>query len=1076
MEILNLKNDNQILLDVLNNNVNSFIELPYSEKIEILKKANQTYGINKIITFKGFDILKKLFFVFEYKILDENLNYDKIEFVYFDEFYKYVNGNIYENTCFFGYTFSNKEINSYKINLNKINFSSFTKDTIDNYSFDSVMNQKKDSYLDVNKFNNDLIQLICECDKIKLFKKLIRKINEFVDNNTDYSFKHNVFFSTILAKKGDSIKEDVIDYFCSNPSDDIIRFEDILFTYGKESAIKAIENYNKTNYYAKSTKLKKVGEFKRILSKYNDNNKYVDFSSFKEKTQIYLVSRNYIQEDCTSYAIQSFYFFNFNDLIKFVKGDLSCCDFSQLLVDNINFKNYKLGKYSKLPIDIKPIKYEIIKKYENDKFQIILRWFNKDNVLIIDKNIKFDFFFDFLYFLKNDLSNSDLLNCEGIENIKNISNINFNEIKVSSDIANKLGIETKKIDDKFLPSNFFENITKNELISFNTYIEKRDNIFKKENEFNISYVSDIHLEHRIQKNECKNNGDVQALLKRIVDNIINQDSDLTLICGDTANTVELFNMFVCFLKERVNKNVFITLGNHELWDLDELKINDIISIYKSIINSDKIKLVHNNLFYYDEFSSFKEITEYELQNMSIDKLIETTKNAELIIFGGIGFAGKNNDFNANSLIYKFAINREEEINESEKFYNLYKKVKSALFDKNVIIMTHMPFTDWSNDEEYVNKFVYVSGHNHRNFYYDDGIKRIYADNQIGYITKNVGIKNFFINSCYDWLSRYEDGVYEISKNDYIKFNSGKNIQLDFNRDLGSITMLKKHSYYMFFALVNNRLYLLDGGKIRKTNGHDIKYFYENMDKYIESINNNFLNFYNYEELVSNEIKRIGGSGKIHGCIVDIDFSDHIYVNPLDKSLTPYFAESIDSKHVYKNISSLLEYNCPEIFEKYKAILNDKNQTNNLIIYNNKNSNETIFVSSTEIYKNSNIMKTIQYLIVNNIIRIWSDDLISKRNNKLTLKNLNSFDNYDEEVENIKIESKYISKTPIVNQQNTKDTYINKISKITSNIEIIDYINSSKPVEYRCKICGNIWKERPDHFKDRHKYKCPKCDK
>lgn len=62
MEILNLKNDNQILLDVLNNNVNNFIELPYSKKIEILKKTNQTYGINKIITFKGFNILKKLFF------------------------------------------------------------------------------------------------------------------------------------------------------------------------------------------------------------------------------------------------------------------------------------------------------------------------------------------------------------------------------------------------------------------------------------------------------------------------------------------------------------------------------------------------------------------------------------------------------------------------------------------------------------------------------------------------------------------------------------------------------------------------------------------------------------------------------------------------------------------------------------------------------------------------------------------------------------------------------------------------------------------------------------------------------
>ena len=33
----------------------------------------------------------------------------------------------------------------------------------------------------------------------------------------------------------------------------------------------------------------------------------------------------------------------------------------------------------------------------------------------------------------------------------------------------------------------------------------------------------------------------------------------------------------------------------------------------------------------------------------------------------------------------------------------------------------MPFIDWAGKEPHIKGFVYVSGHNHRNYFYDDGI-------------------------------------------------------------------------------------------------------------------------------------------------------------------------------------------------------------------------------------------------------------------------------------------------------------------------------------------------------------------
>jgi len=38
---------------------------------------------------------------------------------------------------------------------------------------------------------------------------------------------------------------------------------------------------------------------------------------------------------------------------------------------------------------------------------------------------------------------------------------------------------------------------------------------------------------------------------------------------------------------------------------------------------------------------------------------------------------------------------------------------------------------------------------------------------------------------------------------------------------------------------------------------------------------------------------------IHACIVDIDFYNYIYLDPVDGSINPYYATSIVNKYLYR---------------------------------------------------------------------------------------------------------------------------------------------------------------------------------
>lgn len=289
----------------------------------------------------------------------------------------------------------------------------------------------------------------------------------------------------------------------------------------------------------------------------------------------------------------------------------------------------------------------------------------------------------------------------------------------------------------------------------------------------------------------------------------------------------------------------------------------------------------------------------------------------------------------------------------------------------------MPKENWSS-EAYNPQWIYVNGHTHRNEYYCDKEKIVYSDNQIGYSSSHrVGLKHFYLSSTYDYFLYYEDGIHKITKEKYLDFNRGMKINTTFNRTNGSIYMLKNQGVYLFIFKMKDRLYLLNGGMIHKLKRDCLEYYFDRMVFYSLAIKNLLNKYYDALKKVSNYVRKIGGSGTVHGSIVDIDFWNHIYINPLDGTITPYYAESMMEKYVYKSFENLLSEQCPRLYENYERLrLEEKHSIGVLKRKIDVGADEIIeFVSDTYMYKPSRVLRSLQYIVDASVIRVWNDELI-----------------------------------------------------------------------------------------------------
>ncbi len=457
---------------------------------------------------------------------------------------------------------------------------------------------------------------------------------------------------------------------------------------------------------------------------------------------------------------------------------------------------------------------------------------------------------------------------------------------------------------------------------------------------------------------------------------------------------------------RPDKRIYAIIGNHELWEFDS--VDKCVSAYRKMFEDLGIIFLYNEaqyafkprypIKYSEESNDFERIkrednpTEYDYKNSRI---------TNVIIVGGIGFAGYNKTFNANDLIYSTAVNREQEINLTKDWEQYYKSIVEKAKKKNclLLVLTHNPPDDWKADKAYDENSIYFYGHNHRGYLYHhrDSNVHIYADNQIGYKNDVLKFKKANIYKLYNPFASYGDGCYRINPYEYMLFNVFSGIYIEgvelirkyLSKYHRGLYLIKKSEYYGFFLVSEKKekntpsgTYICVGGSVKKVSDNiELDYFENQMTNMVNAYIRLFKPYRVFQEDVSKAVKSFGGSGKIHGYIIDIDFYNHIMINPNDGKITYYYSPFFGYLTEYADILDLLENHNPELADIYKKLLNSSDSNTFARIEKAEKKAITVKIDiKNSLYNDSRQAYQLQRLFEAHILRIWNEDILNYKIN------------------------------------------------------------------------------------------------
>jgi hypothetical protein len=962
-----------------------------SRNIDILR-AERKLGLRKS-GHRGFDVIRQEFFVEEewFYLGDPDEPYSskhKEIFPDFEEYYQFLDGDIYDDACYYQYDFPDEIIHKFHLDTNRLYArNSLISDTI-NGSLPGLSPEDRKVYQHIEKtvkkqYQNWLDKFNA-CSTYEELKKVCGKYERsafFEKMPLRFFLFQYAYHDPSDKRRMDILMEYLSKDYCGGEA-----VQGLCLIYNPEEVVQKF-NYNQQSKVTNSRRKKEVRDFANDWVNHNvvtETRGYFDSQThlYCNETSVYQYTNCrgrkvlYRLESCCVKVCHVFT--AFEDFASSRNRDLRNCDLSGAIDLEIDTSMYQTDSTTKLPVTADTdILYSISKSYWKDKFIVIQQWKNSKGQTIAKQLHKFEYFFDFVSFLKGDLSDSNLVLCEGLKYLNNTNELELKDARLTSSICEKFGIPYEKYtyNQKFIQE--FPPTEKNEEETAVILQESRElassDMSRSYNQ--ISYITDLHLMHRIQNAGCRSREDVILTLQKIVDVIVQESHDITLIGGDVSSDFSIFELFVKLLDNSAcgNQTFLFVLGNHEFWEFPDLSVEQITDKYRKLLEEYDMYLLQNDLFYENEVDNHGIIPYAELEQMTHTELTEKLRCSRLIVLGGTGFSGCNEEFNANDGIYRNTINREMEIQESQKFEKLYQKLLPVLGQKNTVIFTHSPQKDWNSNPNAHAKFVYVSGHTHRNVFYDDGEERIYADNQIGYRNNNPHLKDFLMDWEYDYFSDYEDGIYEITAQAYQDFMRGTNISMDFSRKIHILYMLKKNGYYCFIHKSKQGLLsILHGGILKRLEHKDIQYYYDHMDQMIATIKPPMDKYTAFQEKVAGTIQKIGGYGRIHGCIIDINFFNHVYVNPIDLTVTGYWASDVVQKVVYPNIPSLLKEQCPQLYTNYQKLIEGK-RTDPLMAKQKETQLAMVpqLYLDTDIYKASREISKMQRLGCR-ILTIWNE--------------------------------------------------------------------------------------------------------
>lgn len=185
-------------------------------------------------------------------------------------------------------------------------------------------------------------------------------------------------------------------------------------------------------------------------------------------------------------------------------------------------------------------------------------------------------------------------------------------------------------------------------------------------------------------------------------------------------------------------------------------------------------------------------------------------------------------------------------------------------------------------------------------------------------------------------------------------------------------------YHMIF--LDSKWKCSNGGALSKAE-HDLNYYYENLSLFATKVKKAFEPYHSALTRIGEWIKKHEGYGYVHGCIVDIDFLNHIYLDPYDAQAKFYFATDMTNKIFYRDFNHLLQ-DSPIIIcrESLQKALDSASAEIPLLLSSGKDSFLTPvpeLLLDKAMYEPSRNMRSIQYAIENNVVRFWRDSILTQ---------------------------------------------------------------------------------------------------
>ena len=530
-------------------------------------------------------------------------------------------------------------------------------------------------------------------------------------------------------------------------------------------------------------------------------------------------------------------------------------------------------------------------------------------------------------------------------------------------------------------------------------------IMKLKNNEVIFYISDLHLTYKIQelvKNGCTINEASQKIITKAILDIYLSYKHLyfsfeslgfyamMVIAGDLSYDFNVNKAFYTLLKKELPyTDIVVVLGNHELWpnnsdDKTSCSLQTIRSEYKKLFKELGIIYLENDVFL--RYGDYKVVIPQIDIAHSSPYLKDIFNKYDIAIFGCTGYAGLNENFNSENGLYKESlIDRNEERRLSEESSATFDQVIRYTDSQRLVCISHMPHSDWYQGKQNIENIVFINGHTHRSYYSPDK-PTIYADNQVGYKNDNYSLKYCILDTKFNIFDSLEDGIHQISPVDYIEFLRG------INRDLPKINgfknlklyLIKKDGIMMFIGKSNKgTLYIYNGGAKSKLKKTEIDYYHQNLTKVSDIVFSSFGPYKEAMKEISSAITQLGGSGNVHGCIVDIDFTNKLYVNPYDGKITAYSAPEIYSSKriIYGSLYNMISNNqqCDCALKRIKTNYDNNDSKYPIVKANNIEDFASIVTSSKtkdfrKAYSMSRSMNKIDSLFEDNILKIWPDEV------------------------------------------------------------------------------------------------------